>query len=189
MPETPQTQLDAVNKLLRTIGESEVEDLTPPYGVDVESALSTLTEVSREVQLRAWQFNTEYGYPLPLDTNGNIPAPANALVVDVDRREYPSVDAVLRGPFLYDRLGHTDIFTQDLTARVVLFLPFDKLPESARSYISYRAARLFQDNSNGSNDLHRYNERDEIMAYASMANEQAEDEDLDFLGVSAPSRL
>lgn len=88
---------------------------------------------------------------------------------------------MIRGRKLYDRMNHTYKFDVDLEARVVFGLDFTELPESARHYITYRAARKFQDNSVGSTELHQYNERDEMIARARLLDEQTEDEDLNFL--------
>ena len=46
----------------------------------------------------------------------------------------------------------------------VVLLDFEDLPEAARRYITIRAARIFQDRVVSSNDLHIYQERDELMA-------------------------
>lgn len=178
---TPSTELEAVNTMLRAIGESPASSLSGSVGVDVVTARSTLTEISRAVQTEGWIFNTEYGYPLSRDVNNEIGVPTNALVVDVPRRVYPSIDPVIRGRKLYDRMNHTYKFDVDLEARVVFGLDFTELPESARHYITYRAARKFQDNSVGSTELHQYNERDEMIARARLLDEQTEDEDLNFL--------
>ncbi len=178
---TPTTQLDAVNTLLQAIGESPTSSLSGEIGVDVVTALSTLSSISRAVQMEGWIFNTEYNYPLQRDAGGEIYVPANALVVDIPRRSYAGIDPVLRGSKLYDRANHTGVFTIDVTARLVFGLDFEEMPESARHYVTYRAARKFQDDSLGSTDLHRFNEKDELMAHVRFADEQAADEDLNFL--------
>lgn len=178
---TPTTELEAVNTLLRAINESPVSTLSGSVGVDVVTARATLAEISKAVQTEGWIFNTEHDYPLTRNLAGEIFVPANALVVDVAKRRYSSIDPVLRGRRLYDRKNHTYTFAQNLQARVVFALPFEEMPESARHYVTYRAARRFQDNSVGSVELHRFNERDELLARARFMDEQAEDEDLNFL--------
>lgn len=178
---TPSTELEAVNTLLRAIGESPVSSLSGSVGVEVVTARATISEISKAVQTEGWLFNTEFGYPLTRDTSGEINLPSNALVVDVPRRAYPTIDPVIRGLKLYDRMNHTYKFDTDIEARVVFGLDFTELPESARHYITYRAARKFQDNSVGSTELHQFNERDEMYARARLIDEQTEDADLNFL--------
>lgn len=178
---TPTTELEAVNTLLRAIGESPVSILSGDVGVDVVTARAELAAVSKAVQTEGWLFNTEHDYPLSRDMDGKIYVPANALVVDVKSRRYANVDPVLRGQQLYDRANHTYVFTANIEAKIIFGLEFNMLPESARHYITYRAARKYQDNSLGSSDLHRYNSEDELMARARFVDEQAEDEELHFL--------
>lgn len=182
MSETPTTQLEAVNQMLRAIGESPVPSLVGDVGVDVVTAKATLTEVSRAVQLKGWLFNLEEGFPLPRSTEtGEITVPANAAKVDIPAELYPEVDAVQRGRRIYDRKNHTYRFSEDLTATVVFILPFEDLPETARQYIAYRAARKFQDTSVGSADLHRFNKSDENMARLEFEHDQAVDQNLNIL--------
>lgn len=181
MPETPTTQLEAVNQMLRAIGESPVSTLVGDVGVDVVTAKQTLATIMKSVQTEGWQFNTEYGYPLQRDGNNEITVPGNAASVDVVKGYYGDNDPVLRGTKLYDRKNHTYTFDADLKATIIFLLPFEEMPESARHYIAYRATRKFQDDMVGSNDLNRYNARDEMTARIVFENDQAEDEDLNFI--------
>lgn len=178
---TPTTELEAVNTLLRSISESPVSTLTGDVGVDVVNARATLKEIMRAVQLEGWIFNTDYGYPLSRDGGNEIPIPSNALAVDVDKRSYAGIDPVLRGQKLYDRENHTYTFDVNLKAKIIWGLAFEDMPESARHYVTYRAARKFQNDNGGANELNRYNERDEMRARAVFMDEQSEDEDLNFL--------
>lgn len=178
---TPSTELEAVNTMLRAIGESPVSSLSGDVGVDVVTARQTLTEIMKAVQTEGWIFNTEYDYPLARDVGGQIIVPANALQVDINKREFHDIDPVMRGNRVYDRKNHTFIFPTDLKAKIIFGLPFTDMPESARHYVTYRAARKFQDNSLGSSELHQFNERDELMARVRFMDEQAEDEDHNFL--------
>lgn len=178
---TPSTELEAVNTMLRAIGESPVSTLSGDVGVDVVTARQTLTEIMKAVQTEGWIFNTEYDYPLNRDMSGQIIVPANALQVDIVKNRYSDIDPVMRGNKVYDRKNHTFTFTIDLKAKIIFGLSFTDMPESARHYVTYRAARKFQDNSLGSEELHKFNERDELMARVRFMDEQAEDEDHNFL--------
>ncbi len=181
---TPTTELDAVNTLLQAIGESPTNSLSGEVGVDVITARATLITTMKAVQTEGWLFNTEHNYPLSRDVDGEITIPSNALSVDVSKRRYVGIDPVTRGQRLYDRENHTYVFTENLEAKIIFGLDFEEMPESARNYVTVRAARKFQDDSVGSVDLHRFHERDELMARVRFADEQAEDEDLNFLADS-----
>ncbi len=48
---------------------------------------------------------------------------------------------VRRNGKLYDKVTHTDVFTEDLDLDVVRLYSFEDLPTSFRRYITYRASR------------------------------------------------
>lgn len=56
----PTTELQAVNYLLATIGESAVESLEDPIDPDVLMALEELRTSARELMTTPWRFNSEY---------------------------------------------------------------------------------------------------------------------------------
>lgn len=161
----PTTELEAVNEMLRSIGETPVNSLENLQVIDASIALSTLRGVSREVQAKGWHFNTEDNYPLALDEDGYVQLPANTLRVDTVYTS-ASVDAIQRGTRLYDKVNHTYVFDTAPTVELVLMLAFDEMPESARQYIFMRAARRFQDRVVGSDVLHQFQANDEFMALA-----------------------
>ena len=53
------TKLEAINSMLTAIGESPVNTITQATTTDVSIALSTLENVSREIQSQGWFFNTD----------------------------------------------------------------------------------------------------------------------------------
>lgn len=164
------TKLEAVNTMLRTIGESPVNSLSGGNVVDAVMAEQTLAEVSREVQAEGWAFNTEKEYPLTRQAFSpfEIIVPPNAMHCD------PSDKAstfVVRGNRLYDLKNHTygrpSTGTPEnlILCDIVWLFEFEELPEAARRYITIRAARIFQDNTVGSETIHVFTERDEQKAY------------------------
>lgn len=58
---TATTELEAINSMLARTGQAPLTDLTSVTAADVSIAVSTLRDVSREVQLQGWRFNTEWG--------------------------------------------------------------------------------------------------------------------------------
>lgn len=165
MPEslTPMTLLDAVNQLLGSIGEQPVASLEDPgLSVDVSLAKNLVTQVSREVQLVGWDFNTDREYPMVPDISGNIAFPSSALKVDSEPSE--GMEIVQRGTRLYDRVKRSFVFDRTIKCEVVWFFAFEEIPQAARHYITVRAARMFQDRTVGAADLHGYQQQDEIDA-------------------------
>lgn len=174
--DTPTTELEAVNAMLHSIGESPVvtiDDDTDPLPVDVDIAVRILRSTNREVQVRGWTFNTEYEYPLNRDGDNYIPVPANALHVDPDGN-YQDRDGVMRGTRLYDRRNHTFVWDKNITATIKFLLPFEELPEAARNYIAVRAGRKFQAGVVGSQILQAFTQEDEVTALSLMRHEECD---------------
>lgn len=175
---TPTTELEAVNEMLRVIGESPVNTISSdePMAPDVDTALRKLRSVSREVQSRGWHFNTEIDFPLVRNTEGSIALAPNVLRVD-SFGESACVDVVQRGQRLYDRLKHSFVFDKDLKATLVILLSFEELPEAARNYIVIRAARAFQAGAVGSQVLSGLTDSDEVAALAVLQGAEADTAD------------
>ena len=161
---TRTTYLEAVNLVLRMMGEAPVDSLDGQFGLAQQAADSLLT-VSRKLQSEAWSFNTDYQRTLLRDAISNqINLPANALRVEVNPYDYSSLDIVQRGDKLYDRKGGTYTFAQDITADVTYGLDWEELPEHARRYIAVTAGRELQQSTIGSRDLDQINYGMEVEA-------------------------
>jgi len=157
------TKLEAVNTMLTAIGESPVNTITQATTTDVSIAISTLDNVSREIQSQGWFFNTDLKYKLTPNTNNQIELPVNALrlnTVDLSK----IYNLVERNRKLYDRKNNTYTVNYDVTVDIIFYLGFIEIPEVARRYITLRAARIFQDRMLGSNQLHKFHQQDEYTA-------------------------
>jgi hypothetical protein len=167
---TPTTELEAVNAILRSVGESPVNALNGDF-VDAEIGRNILTEESRAVQSQSWNFNTELAYPLTPDAEGRIFVPQNTL-----RFIYPEdTNVIQRGLQLYNRETHSYTFTEAVTATIVVALSFDLIPEPLRRFLAIRAGRLFQDMPGQSDQIvHQFKVSDERAAWASFLNYDAE---------------
>ena len=163
---TATTELEAVNTMLRTIGESPINKLTGALPVDALMAQETLKEVNKDVQSEGWHFNTEIDLTLTRGDTNEIALASNVLRVDPSLQDHPSVDAVQVGLKLYDRKKHTYIFDEDLTCTVLYYRPFNDIPEPARRYVMIKAARVFADRTIGDDGLRSYTQQDEIRARA-----------------------
>lgn len=160
------SELDAINIMLGTIGESPINSLDAASGVvDAVTARSILAEVSVQVQEEGWHFNTEYEFVLmpSLDTK-EIYVPANAIEVDVSAYDRNDIDVSIRGNRLYDRKNKTFQFQQDIKADLTILLEFNEMPQAARHYITIRSARVFQQRVVGSNVLGSFTQQDEYAA-------------------------
>jgi len=157
----PMTELEAMNLMLSSIGESEVTAVDSDL-VEAVLARSILHRVSREVQSTGLHCNSDYDYDLSPDGATNkITIPANVLRID---GYYKTDEVVTRGGFLYDKANQTYEFTQDISVNIVWFLDYEDLPQVARDYIAIRAARVFQGETIGAESLVGFTEFNESQA-------------------------
>lgn len=162
--QTRTSELEAVNTILSTIGESPLNTLSGSLPVDGTIAKNVLSEVSREVQSQGWHFNTHYKVSLSRDTDNKIPLATNIVRIEIDPRQYSKVsyDIVQRNNFLYNLAKNEDTFdTNFKDATAVYLLPFDEIPEQAKRYITIRSARIFHDRTLGANTIHKFSQEDE----------------------------
>jgi len=170
------TELESVNVILSTIGESPLNSLSGSLPVDGTVAKNVLSEVSREVQSAGWHFNTHYKATLTRDTNNKIPVGTNVVRVELDPNlvSKADYDLVQRDGFIFNMAKNTDIFDrnfEDVTQ--VLLLPFNEIPEQAKRYITIRSARVFHDRTLGANTLHKFSQEDEKQALSILRNAEA----------------
>ena len=166
---TPQTELQAVNAMLRAIGESPVNTITGTTTTDVAVAIQTLTSVNRRVQSKGWHFNTDYNVVLDVDNNGNIPLGTS--VVSVYSR---SNDVAMRNQKLYDRVNRTFTFTDSIQDAVtVTVLEFENLPEVAREYITQIAKKEFQQEIIGQFSANQENVQSEMDVWSNLIDDEA----------------
>lgn len=179
MAETNTTTLEAVNSILSSVGEAPINSLSGTLPIDATQANNLLTEISRETQAAGFHFNSFYNYTLSLDTDSKIPLAENIMRVDLDINKYSvtNYDVIKRGSFLFNKKDNSYVFDKALDAKVILFLPFDELPENARRYITIRAARMFQDRVLGANALHTFQIADEASALAVLKQEEMDTAD------------
>lgn len=159
----PTTELEAVNVCLYAIGEQPVATLGITGLADAQGALQKLREASRAFQSHGWSFNREIEVLMARSIEGWIVKPSDALEFDISRCEHRH--GVVRGSRLFDTDKNTLVWDKDLKCDIVRFLSFTDLPESARYYITLRAARMFARGSLGSMDVERFTADDENVAW------------------------
>ena len=172
---TRTTELEAVNTILSTIGESPVNSLTGTLPVDATTALNVLDEISREVQSARWHYKSHYKVDLSRDADNKIPVGTDVLRVELNNKyDKSSYDVVQRGSYLYNLAKNSETFEQDFTDNTLVYiLDFSKLPEQARTYITIRSARVFHDRTLGANTLHKFSSEDEARSLAVMRQAEA----------------
>lgn len=168
------SELEAVNAMLRAIGESAVSTLENVTTVDVTTAKNILSDVNREVQQKGWHFNTEWDVTLTLDSDNRLPVSTNVLSV-----YSPTNLLTMRGRsgsmFVYDLDNNTFTWSSSITDAVVIkLLDFEDLPQTARQYIVSKASRIFQAEVIGQAAAETVNRQEETEAYADLLDDEGE---------------
>jgi hypothetical protein len=163
------TELEAVNAILASVGESPVVDFSGEF-VDAELARNLLRQDMRALQLKGWHWNTDLEVVYSPDNDGIIWIPPTTLSIT-----FEDVKLTRRGSRVYDPENHTHVFSTSVTAtKVVSLLEYDEMPEAARQFVYQRSGRKFQDQMGGDDVAHRFQQNDELMAWANLNNEEAE---------------
>ena len=141
-------ELKAVNGILASVGQAPVTtlDQTNP---DVAICYQTLLDVSRQVQAEGWTFNTEYNFPLNINTNKTVTIPNNTLQISLAKGhpEYGDKDGVRRSqqsvPYLYDRVAHTFHWSgTSVYVDIVSNIEWADLPLPFQAYVTARASTI-----------------------------------------------
>jgi len=170
----PVNELEAVNMLLAAVGEAAVSSLETATTVDVTQAKNLLSNINREVQQKGWHFNTEWDVVLSLDSDSRIPLGTTILSI-----YSPSKMTTIRGregsPFLYDLDNNTFTWTASVNDAVTItLLDFEDIPQTARQYITTKAARIFQEEIIGQVSAETVNRQEEVEAYADLLDDEGE---------------
>ena len=173
---TRTTELEAVNTILSTIGESPINSLTGTLPVDANIAQNVLDEICREVQSEGWHWNSHYKVDLSRDTDNKIPIGTDVLRVKLNTKyDRSSYDVVQRDNYLYNLAKNEDTFTQNFEDNdIVYLLDFSKIPEQAKRYITIRSARVFHDRTLGASTIHKFSIQDEARSLAVLRQAETE---------------
>ena len=176
-------ELDAVNSILMSVGETPVNTLAV-QSPEVAIAQKTLRQVCREIQAEGWSYNTENEYPINLDTNNQCIIPNNVLQIDLNifqhGKDYDIVRRSDNGIMkVYDKKGHTFTFENctKLYFDIIWMLDFEDLPQVFKDYITTRASRIASNRMVNSQPSAKLLEADEALARASALEYENRQED------------
>jgi len=164
---TPQTELDAINAMLMSIGKAPLDTLDITIK-DVAFAQLTLHNCLREVLKRGWDFNTDYEYEIT-PASGAILVDSSILSIRPADR---SLDYTQRfdgsAMAIYDRCKQSfdEFGTAPIKFDVIWMQGFEEIPEAARAYIGHLAGRVFQAQHIGSEIIYRFTKEREIETMA-----------------------
>ena len=138
------SELDAVNSILMSVGESPVNTLDT-QSPEVAIAQKTLRQVVREVQAEGWAFNTEYEVEFIPDANDQVALSDSILQIDLNRYKHnDNYDVIKKGGFLYDRYTRSNTFTDEATlyCDVVWMYAYEDMPQTFKDYVTTKASRI-----------------------------------------------
>ncbi len=137
------TELSAVNSILGSIGQSPVTstNLQALQNPEISMVHNLLMEVTKDVLNEGWHFNQEEHVSRSPDANGNFLIPNNYLRFDVSDGLYDRTrDVVKRNGKLYDKVEHTDVFSNQLYFDITYLFDFEDIPSAIQRYIIARAS-------------------------------------------------
>ncbi len=129
------TRLEAINIILRALGETPVTSLDEQYPT-LGIAIPALEEARKGFLLEEWWFNTYDVYDLLPDLAGEINLDDSFLMVypkDPNRFKYTGNRIVLTS-------NGSPVVREAVSARVVLDAPFEEMPHAAQMAVTYMAA-------------------------------------------------
>jgi len=167
------SELQAVNQMLRSIGETPVQTLSSGQ-LDAEQAQTVLGEVSRRIQAQGWHCNTRRSVSLAKNSSNQFAVGVNVLSIDTvnpdsGRRQgtpNPSsyYNAVLRRSaddtkfLLYDVDNDSETWADPdlLTVDIIEYLPFSALTPLLQVYVYKSAGHEFQKSAVSSGTLYQF---------------------------------
>ena len=187
---TPSTELEAVNAMLLSIGQSPVNSVEGATIGDAALALRILRDTTRTLQGRAWYWNRDRNYVLPVDASGIIRCPLG--FKSIDATASTTAAAVRLHPDGYYAMWNqaTNAWTWEtsLTVNIVWAFSYTALPPVAQDYVTAAAGRRFQAKIVGSPLLHRFDLQDEQAAWDALVSDDSAVKDVNFFRRNARAR-
>lgn len=153
-------ELQAVNDMLASIGESPVSSLEGDPNADVANCRRLLNQVNREVQSKGWTFNIEEDASLVPDAFSGL------INYQTDYLKITTGTYSNRGGFVFDRTAKSDVFKQPITVTLVRLREYQEMPECFRAYIVAKASRRFNIRFFGAGEIEGSLQEQEANAWA-----------------------
>ena len=177
------TELAAVNQILSSVGQAPVTTLDM-QNPEVSTAVYTLREVSRQVQLEGWTFNTQRNKVYTPDAiTKKIEYPTDILQLDANVEEHgDKYDLVRREGFVFDRYDDSYLFDEPIHADIILYSDFQYLPPAIQAYVTAKAARMAAVKMVGDRELHALLQEQEMMTRAAVLENECQQGDYSMFG-------
>lgn len=179
------TELEAINTMLRAIGQVPVRDISDSPTSDSNIAQQVLNEYTVELQTDGYDFNTDTKVVVSPNNSQKIFITSEVIRV-WNYYNYPRL--TVRNSRLYNLDDRTENFDQDQTINQIVSVPFVDLPPVLQRYVVIRAARVFGNRVVGAGEINAYNQEDESRARLAWLNALSEDMQLNVLSTSSHHR-
>lgn len=181
------SKLDAVNVILRCVGESPVSSLSSGLP-DAAEAEAWFDDTSRDIQESGWNCNKGTEVTLTRSaTSGEvdyIPLPSNCLRVDTSGTD-ETINVTERDGYLFNLDDQTYVFDDDVVVDIVYELEFDELPYRLAYYIAWSAGGRYQMSAMGSTTIESWIQREIDQAKAKLDASEDDVDDANVLRDSA----
>jgi hypothetical protein len=151
---TPMTKLEAVNVALRGLGQEEATSLDDNWP-DVQQASKLIDDLTRQLQIRGWHWNTDENKLMTPDNNGEIILPNNTISIDTSSYDR-WLNVKQRGTKLYNAETNSYVFDRPVRLDLVLLFNFTDMPLVAKDYVATMAAVQLQQNMLGADNVDKY---------------------------------
>jgi hypothetical protein len=142
-PTTPSDLLEAINTLLQAARVATIDSLAQvDLNEDAGQAKLDIDTLSRQTQMRGWEFNSRRNVTWDPEVSGEVLLPANVVKVHTNRA-WTGNSLVVRGRKLFDKTAGTYNIGIPVLVDFVELLEFAELPETVRAYVTGLAARRF----------------------------------------------
>ena len=199
------TELSAVNSILGAIGQAPVttlgtfvvnsDDIASYENPEISFVYNLLKECNLDVQNEGWTFNREDHIEKIPDDSGYIRVEGNVLRMDVMDGHMGSTglndkfkDVVKRNGRLYDKVNHTDKFTDKIYVNLFWLVKFSDLPSVFRRYIPFKASTRAATQLVANADLVKLLANQELQARAACMEYECNQGDHSFFGLPHESR-
>lgn len=137
---TNPTNVDAVNRVLGSIGDSPVNSLDNPTNVNVINAIKNLEQVNRQEQAKGWSFNIIESYTLNPSTESNMISWSSTFL----RLKGSNGTLAKKGDYVYNFTNQTFIFTSAIQVEAIILVDLEEMPEPMRNYIIAKTSQQYQ---------------------------------------------
>lgn len=157
-------KLEAVNMILRRLGEATVTSLDVPYPT-VSLAVPALEEARRTLLLDEWFFN-KFQWRNLLPVGGRVEVPDTILAAyPQDPKKYVYTGRYIRNAVTGEHVN------APVLCNVVTDIPFEDLPPQAQLYVVYQAAYTSYVQDFGMDETAQGIQQDAISAYMQIATQ------------------